>query len=197
MRKKIAEIISTVFFIGKIKYASGTFGSLPAFAICYIIMHFTLNNKILFPFSDYSAEERQFLTLFIIEFLASIILFFIGTYFTSIYIKDLAEKDPKEVVIDEVVGQMLTIIFCSFSVILTYSTTLPLKFDAFYIYILFLFILPFVLFRIFDICKPWPINWLDANIKGALGIMIDDVAAALFAIVSHYAIIFILLDFYR
>ena len=37
MRKKIAELISTVFFIGKVKYAPGTFGSLPAFPLCYII----------------------------------------------------------------------------------------------------------------------------------------------------------------
>ena len=48
IRKKIAEFVATVCYIGRIKFAPGTFGSLPAFPLCYIIMHFTLNNKIVF-----------------------------------------------------------------------------------------------------------------------------------------------------
>ena len=56
MRKKIAELISTVFFIGKIKYAPGTFGSLPAFPLCYMIMYFVLNNKIVFPIDGFDAS---------------------------------------------------------------------------------------------------------------------------------------------
>lgn len=196
MRKKIAELISTVFFIGKIKYAPGTFGSLPAFPLCYMIMYFTLNNKIVFPIEGFSLPEQQIIALFVIELLAVIVLFILGIYFTSIYIKDMAEKDPKEVVIDEVVGQMLTIILCSFSVVLTYTTSLPEHFNATYIDIGFLFILPFILFRLFDILKPWPINWLDKNIKGAMGVMVDDVAAAIFASVMQYALVFYILDFY-
>ena len=39
----------------------------------------------------------------------------------------------------------------------------------------------FVLFRIFDIFKPWPIKWLDKHVEGGFGIMIDDVLAAVFA----------------
>ncbi len=197
MHAKIAEIISTVFYIGRIKYAPGTFGSLPAFPLCYIIMYFVLNNQIVFHFDSYSIQEQQILTLFIIEIVASILLCIMGTYFTSVYIKDMSEKDPKEVVIDEVVGQMLTIIFCSFSVIFASQSNLPLHFDNTYIDIVFGLILPFLLFRFFDAVKPWPINWLDRNIKGALGVMIDDVAAAFFAIIVHYAIVFFILDFYR
>ena len=75
---------------------------------------------------------------------------------------------------------MLVIILTSFSVIFVYSSSMPQKIDAAYIDFIFLFLMPFVLFRAFDILKPWPINWLDSNIKGALGVMIDDVAAALF-----------------
>ncbi|RTK92938.1 MAG: phosphatidylglycerophosphatase A [Rickettsiales bacterium] len=196
MHAKIAEIISTVFYIGRIKYAPGTFGSLTAFPLCYIIMYFVLNNKIVFHFDSYSFQEQQIFALFIIEIAVSILLFIIGTYFTSVYIKDMAEKDPKEVVIDEVVGQMLTIIFCSFSVIFASQSNLPLYFDNTYIDVVFALILPFLLFRFFDAVKPWPINWLDRNIKGALGVMIDDVAAAFFAIIVHYAIVFFILDFY-
>ena len=128
--------------------------------------------------------------------LSTILLFFVGTYCTNIYIKDRKEKDPKEVVIDEVVGQMLTIILVSFSVILTYHSTLQIYVDATIIDIVFLGIIPFILFRLFDILKPWPIDWLDKNIKGTWGVMIDDIAAAIFAVVSQYVLVFLILDFF-
>lgn len=197
MLKKIAEIISTVFFIGRIKYAPGTFGSLPAFPLCYMIMHFTLHNKVAFPLGGFDFQEQQIVSLFVIELIAAVFLFIVGTFFTHIYIQGKQDKDPKEVVIDETVGQMLTVIFCSFSVILTYTTSLPTYFNASYIDIMFLVVMPFILFRLFDICKPWPINWLDKNIKGALGVMLDDIAAAVFAIVTHYALVLVILDFYK
>ena len=196
MHKKVAEFFATVCYIGKIKYAPGTFGSLPAFPLCYIIMYFTLNNQIVFHIEGFSVVERQIITLIIVELLATLLLFVLGIYFTSIYIKGSREQDPKEVVIDEVAGQMLVIILGSFSVILAFGTKLPEHFDARIIDFVFLFLLPFILFRIFDIAKPWPINWLDQNVKGTLGIMIDDIAAAIFAVVVHYVIVFFILDFY-
>jgi phosphatidylglycerophosphatase A len=193
---KIAEFIATACYIGKIKIAPGTFGSLIAFPICYIIMDFSLKHQVVFYISGYNPNEQQFLSVFFIEILATIILFFAGTYFTKIYIKDAQEQDPKEVVIDEVVGQMLVIILTSFSVIFVYSSSVPQKIEASYIDFIFLFLMPFVLFRAFDILKPWPINWLDSNIKGALGVMIDDVAAALFAVVCQYVIVFFIINFF-
>ena len=193
---KIAEFIATACYIGKIKIAPGTFGSLIAFPICYIIMDFSLKHQVVFYISRYNPNEQQFLSVFLIEILATIILFFAGTYFTKIYIKDAQEQDPKEVVIDEVVGQMLVIILTSFSVIFVYSSSVPQKIEASYIDFIFLFLMPFVLFRAFDILKPWPINWLDSNIKGALGVMIDDVAAALFAVVCQYVIVFFIINFF-
>ena len=193
---KIAEFIATACYIGKIKIAPGTFGSLIAFPICYIIMDFSLKHQVVFYISGYNPNEQQFLSVFFIEILATIILFFAGTYFTKIYIKDAQEQDPKEVVIDEVVGQMLVIILTSFSVIFVYSSSVPQKIEASYVDFIFLFLMPFVLFRAFDILKPWPINWLDSNIKGALGVMIDDVAAALFAVVCQYVIVFFIINFF-
>ena len=62
---------------------------------------------------------------------------------------------------------------------------------------IFLFVLPFSLFRFFDIVKPWPVDWLDKNINGAIGVMIDDVAAAILAIVIHYALTFTIIDWFR
>lgn len=193
---KISQFFATVCYIGKIKIAPGTFGSLAAFPICYIIMHFTLKNQISFQILDFNQNEQQFLSLLLIEIIFVFLLFFIGTYFTAIYIKNMAEKDPSEVVIDEVVGQMLTIILCSCSVILIYGSSLPQKLDGIFIDSIFLFLLPFGLFRLFDILKPWPINWLDNNIKGAFGVMIDDIAAAIFASIIHYVIVFFVIDFF-
>ena len=94
------------------------------------------------------------------------------------------------------VGQMLTIILVSFSVVLTYHSTLQLYIDATIVDIILLGVVPFILFRLFDILKPWPINWLDENIKGAWGVMIDDVAAAIFAVVVQYVFVFFMLDFF-
>mgnify|MGYP006323124561 FL=1 len=193
---KIAEFFATVCYIGKIKIAPGTFGSIAAFPVSYIIMHFTLKHQIVFEISDFDSGQQQFLSLFLIEILATILLFIVGTYFTAIYIKDMREKDPSEVVIDEVVGQMLTLILCSGSIILLYGSSLPQKLDGTYIDFIFLFLLPFCLFRLFDIFKPWPINWYDSNIKVALGVMVDDIVAAIAATIMHYVIVFIVIDFF-
>ncbi|MEC8995984.1 MAG: phosphatidylglycerophosphatase A, partial [Pseudomonadota bacterium] len=46
----------------------------------------------------------------------------------------------------------------------------------------------FCLFRTFDILKPWPINWVDRNVKGGLGIMLDDVLAGIMAVLCMQAI---------
>jgi len=71
--------------------------------------------------------------------------------------------DPKGVVWDEIVGYLITML------------GLPLD----WIWVLG----GFLLFRLFDIWKPWPIRWVDRHIKGGLGIMLDDVIAAIFACV--------------
>lgn len=68
--------------------------------------------------------------------------------------------DPKEVVVDEVAGQWLVL------------AAIPAD-PA-------LFALGFVLFRIFDIFKPWPVRWADRQVGGGLGIMLDDLLAALY-----------------
>jgi phosphatidylglycerophosphatase A len=196
-QKRIAEFFATVCYIGKIKFAPGTFGSIPAFPLCYIIMHFVLNNKIVFPIESFNQEERLFITLLLVNLLAVFLLFAVGTYFTRLYIKDTDLKDPSEVVIDETVGQMLTIILSSFSIFLAYNSTLPLYISDVTLYVVFLIIMPFILFRMFDIIKPWPINWLDEKVPGAFGIMIDDIAAAIFASVAQYVIVFFVVDFFK
>jgi phosphatidylglycerophosphatase A len=69
--------------------------------------------------------------------------------------------DPGAVVIDEVAAQWLTLCVAPLN---------PLA-----------YLLGFLLFRIADVLKPWPANWLDRRVGGALGVMVDDLAAALYA----------------
>lgn len=78
-----------------------------------------------------------------------------------------AKKDPGWVVIDEVAGQWLTL------------AIVPPD--------LLLYAVGFLAFRVFDIFKPWPIRTLEQKVPGALGVMIDDVAAAVYAAAVLYA----------
>jgi phosphatidylglycerophosphatase A len=75
--------------------------------------------------------------------------------------KDIGVHDHGGIVWDEIVGYLLTMYWVPFS----WQNV----------------ILGFVFFRLFDILKPWPINWLDRHVSGGVGIMLDDVVAALMA----------------
>ena len=94
--------------------------------------------------------------------LASLIVFFVGWWASERIVRFDGLEDPSWVVIDEVAGQWLTLLFTPPS-LLAYAAG-------------------FALFRLFDIWKPWPISWCDREIKGGLGIMVDDVLAGLLAL---------------
>jgi len=96
-------------------------------------------------------------------FLASVIAFFVGWYATHLYLPHTDAKDPKEIVIDEVSGQWLL---------------LSAMYPTFTSYLIGL-----VLFRFFDIVKPWPVSWADQKVPGALGVMLDDTLAALYPLI--------------
>ena len=191
---KFTEFIVTSCYVGKVKYCPGTWGSLIAFPLAYIIVHFTKTNKAIFLSDGLNIAQAQLLTLFLANFLVVKILFAIGVYYSSLYIKQHNIEDPKEIVIDEVVGQLLTINLCFISSGLIHNSDIAQILSANVINIIFLLIMPFILFRIFDITKPWPINWLDSNIKGGLGVMLDDVLAAIFASIIHYVLVFVIID---
>lgn len=194
-KKALAECLATFFYIGRIKWAPGTFGSLAAFPIAYILLYFLFSNQVIFDFDGLTLVESQILTILIVMLSLTFLLFILGLYFTSIYIGSDQNQDPKEVVIDEVVGQLLVLSLSYFSLVIAGQSNLSDYFNHELINLLFLFVMPFGLFRFFDIIKPWPINWLDQNIKGSMGIMLDDVAAGLFASVMHYAITFAMINF--
>ena len=98
------------------------------------------------------------LPLYIVITLCTII---IGTYAADWSSRDLKMDDPSGIVIDEIAGMMVVMLFVPINV----WTLLE----------------GFILFRLFDIVKPWPINWLDRQIKGGIGIMVDDLLAAMYA----------------
>ena len=97
---------------------------------------------------------------------AAVLAFLTGWVVSDIYLNakrraGIDQEDPSEIVIDEVAGQWLVL------------AVVPL--DA------LLYGVGFLLFRFFDIVKPWPVNLIDRRIKGGLGIMLDDIAAAIYA----------------
>ena len=98
---------------------------------------------------------------------ATLAVFCIGIWASNGYTKLLGGEDPGPVVIDEVAGMWLTLIPAAY-----FSPCAPDPFT---------YVVAFILFRLADIIKPWPASWADKNIKGGLGIMFDDVIAAIFS----------------
>jgi len=93
--------------------------------------------------------------------------FIVGWWVSAIYARSTGIDDPSEVVIDEVAAQWL---------VLAWTPLDP-----------FAYLVGFALFRLFDVRKPWPVSWADRAIGGGLGIMVDDILAALYALVGMAA----------
>ena len=108
-------------------------------------------------------------------------IFFIALFAVNIFIKNLTNKDPKEIVIDEFIGQSIPI--CLYEIAHKEPAN-PSKVLTFY------FIM-FILFRIFDITKPYPASYCDKNLKNSFGNIMDDVCAGLYvvAILVFYMIV--------
>lgn len=98
---------------------------------------------------------------------ASVCLFVIGAWASMGYLRRFGGDDPGPVVIDEVTGQWLTLVPAA---VLAPFAPDPVVYAA-----------AFVLFRLADILKPWPVSWADRKISGALGVMVDDVLAAVYS----------------
>ena len=101
-----------------------------------------------------------------------LIFFFISLFAVNIFIKDLDNKDPKEVVIDEFIGQSIPICLYEIAHEGTKETGQVLKF----------YFIMFILFRIFDIAKPYPVSYYDKNFKNSFGVIMDDVCAGLYVV---------------
>ena len=153
MTKKLNYLFVTLFGIGKIKKIPGSIASL----VTTIFLFFLLRILNISP---------NIILIFII------IIFFISLYAINIFIKDLDNKDPKEVVIDEFIGQSIPI--CLYEI--AHEGTREIN------QVLTFYFIMFILFRIFDIAKPYPVSYYDKNFKNSFGVIMDDVCAGLYVV---------------
>ena len=135
-----AALAATWFGTGLLPKAPGTWGSLAALPIAWVML-------------------ERFGPLALAALGCAI--FLIGLWAVKIYLGHSEDKDPGIINIDEVAGQLLALVPAGLD---------PLAFG-----------LGFIAFRFFDVIKPWPIGALERRLDGALGVMADDIAAALFA----------------
>jgi len=155
MIKTFNSLLVTMFGLGKIKFMPGTFGSLATTIILFYLFH-SLNvssNVIL---------------------IGLIIIFIYSFYAVSTYTEDSKNKDPREIIIDEFLGQSIPIYLYEVS----HGTTKESN-EAIVYYALF-----FILFRYFDIMKPFPVNFFDKNFKNSFGVIMDDICAGLYVVLT-------------
>ena len=157
MIKKINLIFVTFFGIGYIKIASGTFASLATSIILFCLFRFYI-----------SIEYFPILVLIIISF------FIYSLYAIETLEAEFEQKDARQIVIDEVIGQSIPILLIEY---IAYSQNQSFGSD------LYLYLMSFFLFRFFDIFKPFPISYFDKNFKNSFGILFDDVLAGIYTLI--------------
>ncbi len=155
MIKTFDILFVTMLGLGKVKKIPGTFGSLATVIILYFFFHiFNISSNIIL--------------------IVLLIIFFYSFSAVTTYIKDKENKDPKEVIIDEFIGQSIPIYLYEISHSIEKS---PDEAKIFYG-------VCFVLFRFFDIVKPFPVNFFDKNFKNSFGVIMDDVVAGFYVVLS-------------
>ena len=155
MIKTFNSLFVTMFGIGKVKMIPGTVGSLATIIILFVLFH-TLNissNLIL---------------------LGLIIIFIYSFSAVASHTENSENKDPKEIVIDEFIGQSIPIYLYEISHGIEKSPNEAIIFYA----------ICFVLFRFFDIKKPFPVSFFDRNFKNSFGVIMDDVCAGFYVVLS-------------
>ena len=193
MKFNIINFLATGFYSGKFPIMPGTIGSLIAYPIFYIVTYYASKTHYISDISSITDLDQEILKVFIIQILFCVFLYFLGVKIVDEYLKTAESEDPKEVVIDEILGQFLTLTLSFLCIIFAYHSDKLKSWSNNKIDFIFLFLLPFILFRFFDAVKPWPINWFDKNIKGAKGVMIDDIVAAIFASLFCYGFTFLII----
>ena len=193
-----ASLISTVLGLGRIPKAPGTLAS----AVTVLIVWLS------FVIPDYIIKKEEIsgilkivmlLTSNIIFFTAFppynivtiVIIYIIGWYATSVYVKKTIVHDPKEIVIDEVAGQLLAIM-----IVMPLIPSPVFQEITIHYTLAIIFFCAFVFFRIFDISKISLIGWFDKKFHNAHGVMLDDIAAGIYAGFSCYIVHYIAYYFF-
>ena len=159
---KVIFLFVTLFGIGKLKKIPGSYASLVTTIFLFFLFHiFNLSPNFIL--------------------IGILIIFFLSIYAVNIFIKNLDNKDPKEVVIDEFIGQSIPI--CLYEI--AHEGTKEMS------QVLTFYFIMFILFRIFDIVKPYPVSYYDKNFKNSFGVIMDDVCAGLYvvAVLVSYMVI--------
>jgi len=155
MIEKFNSLFVTMFGLGKIKIIPGTVGSFATIIILYTLFHI-LN------------ISSNLILLFLI------IIFIYSFSAVASHIKDNNDKDPREIVIDEFIGQSIPIYLYEIS-----HGTQKSPDEAIIFYTIC-----FILFRFFDIKKPFPVSYFDKKFKNSFGVIMDDVCAGLYVVLS-------------
>lgn len=138
MKNQLVEFAATFAYVGRIPKAPGTFGSLAAVPLALLLQ----------PGGE------------VFYMVVTLLLAAVAIWVAQAYEAQFKTHDPKEVVIDEVVGVLI-----AFTMLTTWSSLLA----------------AFLLFRLFDILKPFPVGWADKKLEGGLGVVADDILAGIFA----------------
>jgi phosphatidylglycerophosphatase A len=155
MIKTLNYLFVTCFGIGSFRFAPGTITSLITTIFLYSLFHII------------NLSNNTILAILLIVFVYSF-------YAVSEYIKFNENKDPKEVVIDEFIGQSIPIYLYEISHGAVKDSQEAV---LFYLYI-------FILFRYFDIKKPFPVNFFDKKFNNSFGVILDDVVAGLYVVLT-------------
>ena len=143
----------TLFGIGKLKRIPGSYASLATTIFLFFLFHVV-------------GLTPNF------ALIGVIIIFLISLYAISVFIKNMDNKDPKEIVIDEFIGQSIPI--CLYEI--AHEGTKDIS------QVLTFYFIMFILFRIFDIAKPYPVSYYDKKFKNSFGVIMDDVCAGLYVV---------------
>ena len=162
MFKNLNYMFVSMFGIGSISKIPGSIASLTTVLFLLLLFHYL------------KVSASTFLIFLVIIFIISI-------FSINEFIKDKDNKDPKEVVIDEFIGQSIPI--CLYEIGHPNTNS--------FVETLTIYFIIFILFRVFDITKPYPVSYYDKNFKNGFGVVMDDICAGLYvvAILVTYMIV--------
>jgi len=155
MIKKFNSIFVTMFSLGRIGFLPGTFGSLATVIFLFVCFHIL------------NISSNIILIILVIAFVYSFIAI-------KNYTENNENKDPGEIIIDEFIGQAIPIYLYEIS----HGTEKTMD------QALIIYTVCFILFRFFDILKPFPVSYFDRKHKNSFGVVMDDVCAGLYVVLS-------------